>query len=189
MSDGKISEVLNVDNGPFTKAHRAIFSEKNDSKETKNLSTDGEWNFSETETVSLAVKKGIKSEFEAGGKLFKKLDLKVKFSYEQSTTNTNSTSTSRGYKITTKNKIVNTPPGKTAYWSVERRIRTENYTWKGKFNFTGRVIGDFGRNGRRGHQYSSVDANSFFYEYADRGDMEIPTSLDYYDYRIKTWYE
>ena len=181
---GKINKILEVKNGSYSRASGRIYSKLNKTKNTQHLSFKGEWNFNETKTKSVSVSNKVKSEFEAGGKLFQKLDVKAKVSFERSTTNTEATSTSIGFKISTDGEKVKTPPGKRAYWSIVKRTRTENYIWKGKFDFSGVVVGDHGRD-----RIESVLAKKFFYEYTSRGDMEIPTAIDYDEYTIETWYE
>lgn len=187
-SVGKINKILNVTNSSYKKASTRVYSKLNNSNSTQNLSYNGEWNFNETKSKSVSVSNKIKSEFEAGGKLFEKLDLKVKVSHENVTTNTSGSSTSQGFKISTNGETVRTPPGKRAYWSIVKRTRTENYIWKGKFDFSGVVVGDHGR--KRGKQRTeSVPAKDFFYEYTNGGDIEIPALVDYEEYTIETWYE
>ena len=185
---GKIDKIQEVKNGSYSRASGRVYSKLNNTKKTQQLSFKGEWNFNETKSKSVSVSNKIKSEFEAGGKLFQKLDVKVKVSHEISTTNTNATSTSEGFRISTDGEKVKTPPGKRAYWAIVKRTRTENYIWKGKFDFSGIVVGDHGPKRGKG-RVEAVLADDFFYEYTDRGDMEIPTSVDYDEYTLETWYE
>ncbi len=186
---GKIDKILEVKNGSYSRASGRVYSKLNNTKKTQQLSFKGEWNFNETKSKSVSVSNKIKSEFEAGGKLFQKLDIKVKVSHEISTTNTEATSTSIGFRISTDGEKVKTPPGKRAYWAIVKRTRTENYIWKGKFDFSGSLVGDHGKSKGGTERHYRLSADDFFYEYTNRGDMEIPTSVDYDEYTLETWYE
>jgi len=180
---GEIKEYLTVNNSPSRRVSgHPIFSKKNTSNNTKNLTINNKWSLSETTSKSVSVANKFKAEFEAGGKLLEKVDLKLKFEYSRTTTNTTSTATSRGFDISASNFEINTPPGKTAFWALKKLTRTENYIWEGKFDFTGYAIGDFGKK-----RYAKVKAKDFFYEFSK--NMEIPTYIDFDVYEIETWWE